>query len=80
MLNSNHDEQIFGNDSDIQENYDEEIGHNLSQNPLYMESDVDEKETFDDTDYFGDNNEEYKQASPFPIIKCPDEKTLENYE
>jgi len=80
MLEKCHDDDLFENDSDIQEDNDDDMRQNSMQNPLFMESDVDEKETYDDTDYFGENNEEYKLAPPFPKIRCPDDKTLENYE
>ena len=79
MSRNNQDEDLFGNDSDIEENLNELKGQQ-TDNPLYLESDVDEKETFDDSDYFGENNIIYKEASAFPKIKCPDDKALDNLE
>ena len=79
MSTNNRDDDLFGNDSDIEENLDD-LKELQTDNPLYLESDVDENETFDDSDYFGENNTVYKAASAFPKIKCPDDRTLDNIE
>jgi hypothetical protein len=78
MLTKTQDDDLFGNDSDS--DFEDEMKNKMEQNILYNESDVDEKETFPDSDYFTNDNEEYKKSSPFPIVKCPDEKYLDNYE
>jgi hypothetical protein len=80
MIKKKINENLFGNDSDS--DFDEEMNEYISetQNYLYVESDVDEKQVFDDSDYFGITNEEFNKAPAFPIVKCPDDKILESYE
>jgi hypothetical protein len=44
-----------------------------------IDSDVEQGDTYDQTDYFNEiDNEEYKRAPPFPRVKCPTDK--DNYE
>lgn len=79
------DDELFGNDinDSESENNKEEVQdeHELNTSTKAgVDSDIDENDKYTSGDFFGDDNVEYKKASAFPMVKCPGEKIIDNYE
>ena len=62
-MSQSQDEELFGRDSD-NDSESEELQDNLNitHNTLYNDSDVDDKDRYSEDDYFGEDNEEYKNS------------------
>ncbi len=88
MNNQDHrDDDLFGNDSsssdESQEEEEEDISHDKKKklNLSNYESDVEEGDTYDESDYFNEiSSKEYNKATPFPVVKCPGDSTVDSYE
>jgi hypothetical protein len=72
------EDELFGNDSDSSEclEIEEENGNTYNN----IESDIDDKDEFDNEDFFGFDNVDYSKTQPFPTVKCPGEKIISRYE
>ena len=80
------EDDLFGNDSessDESQAEEEDISHDKKKklNLSNYESDVEEGDTYDESDYFNEiSSKEYNKATPFPVVKCPGDSTVDSYE
>jgi hypothetical protein len=54
--------------------FDSDFDEDIKQNEnaiIYLDSDVEETDIYDDNDLFGKDNEQYNKISAFPSIPCP---------